>query len=136
MHLVLRSTQAKGEWSFIRHAKTVKNILEKFARKYGIKLISVANVGNHLHLHIQLGNRYTYAPFIRAITGSIALKIKGRTTKKLKFWDRRPFTRIVIGRWAYLGMQDDIKINQLEGETGSRIHAELIVRGPRWAETG
>jgi hypothetical protein len=134
MHLVLKSSKAKGPWSFQRHTKTIKHIIEKFAGKYGIKLISVANVGNHLHLHVQLGNRFTYAPFIRAVTGSIALKIKGRGGSN-KFWDQRPFSRIVIGRQGYLRMEDYIKINKLEGETGSRVLAELIVRGPRWAET-
>src|SRR5437868_5410941 len=70
MHLVLRSSKAKGDWSFTRpkNAAMIKLITNKFAAKYGVKIYSAANVGNHLHFHIKLSNRHTYRPFIRAIT--------------------------------------------------------------------
>lgn len=105
MHLVLRSTKAKGAWSFRRtvNRSKIETIINKFARKYGVRILSIANVGNHLHLNIQLGNRFTFKPFIRAITSAIAMAITGlnRWTKKklgdIKFWDYRPYSRIVIG---------------------------------------
>jgi hypothetical protein len=34
---------------------------------------------------------------------------------ELKFWDRRPFTRVVKGFKAYLNLRDYIEINRLEG---------------------
>ena len=40
MHLVLRSSQATGAFSFKRHRITVQTILYKFAKKYGIKVQS------------------------------------------------------------------------------------------------
>ena len=40
--------------------KKIKAILAKFTTKYGIQILSMASVGNHLHLHIKLNNRYTY----------------------------------------------------------------------------
>ena len=52
MHLILRSTKAKGEWSFWKpmNKEHIKSIVQKFSSKYGIKVLSFANVGNHLHL--------------------------------------------------------------------------------------
>lgn len=125
MHLVLRSTAAKGSWSFSKpeNAAKINSIIAKFAFVYGVKILSMANVGNHLHLHLRLHTRLAYKPFIRAITGSIAMAITGKTRwngdrsgqmKPLMFWDLRPFTRIVIGFKALLQVKDYIKINQLE----------------------
>ncbi len=155
MHLVLRSSKAKGSWSFNRteNYKKIKAILTKFTTKYGIQVLSMASVGNHLHLHIKLTNRYTYKPFIRAITAAIAMAVTKRSrwsqssstsdektdsmesargvissSKKWKFWDYRPFTRVILGFKNLLTLKDYIKINQLEGFYG-RQHAELIIKG-------
>jgi REP element-mobilizing transposase RayT len=144
MHLVLRSSRAKGDWSFRRAAnrKKIENILAKFSRRFSVKILSIGNVGNHLHLQIQLSNRFTYRPFIRAITAAIAMAVTGRNrwtvagsgksstegTGKLKFWDYRPYTRIVIGFRALLGLRDYIRINQLEGYGYHRREAEFFVR--------
>lgn len=152
MHLVLRSSQAKGEWSFLRsrNAKVVKSVVEKFAFVYGVRVLSLVNVGNHLHLHIRLGNRFGYKPFVRAITGSIAMAITGKnrwTRAKIaraeadsrlraapsstaitsaeakrvatavapRFWDHRPFTRVVAGFQPVLRLLDYLRINEIEG---------------------
>src|SRR4051812_38036681 len=66
MHLVLRSSQARGDWSFKRprNAARIRELTQKFAQRHGIKVLSMANVGNHLHFHIRLTNRFTYRPFI------------------------------------------------------------------------
>jgi len=143
MHLALRSTKAVGDRSFLKKATAhkIQLILKKFATKYGVKLISVANVGNHLHIHLKLFNRHTYAPFIRATTSAIAMAATGvsrsKTLVKLgikKFWDYRPFTRIVIGLRGWLSMQDYVAINQLEGRGYSRMSAQAHVwmRAGRW----
>ncbi len=148
-HMVLRSSKAKGEWSFLRpkNARAVREIFTRFSRKYGVKVVQLVNVGNHLHVHIKLTNRHTYKPFIRAVTGAIAMAITGRTrwnptahlksmsTKtsgkektKLKFWDYRPFTRVVMGWRAILTLKDYLKINELEGRGYSRATARNLLQ--------
>lgn len=152
MHIVLRSTQAKGSKSFYRYRKPITEILSKFADKYGIKIVTFANAGNHLHLQIKLSNRFAYFKFIRAVTAAIAMKVGGvnRWTKKLatyevkqhemaqqtssssdrlrnRFWDRRPFSRVVESFKAYLNLKDYIRINQLEGEGYCRKGARFEV---------
>lgn len=145
MHLVLRSTKAKGAKSFIRHRKFIDETLTKFANKYGVAIVSSGNAGNHLHLQIKLATRYSYKPFIRAVTGVIAMKIGGvsRWTKgeskqvsgiyedsriqSKRFWDRRPFTRIVESFKAYSNLKNYVRVNELEGFGKSRIFARMEV---------
>lgn len=140
MHLVLRSSKAKGTWSFrsSRNSKRVYEIITKFSSRYAIHILSMANVGNHLHFHIQLTHRQTYKPFIRAITSAIAMAVTGvsRWNKtaanglkpsRLHFWDQRPFTRIIIGFRAILNLTDYIRINQLEGLGYTRSVARHII---------
>jgi REP element-mobilizing transposase RayT len=125
MHLVLRSSKAKGEWAFWRanHKAVIAKIINHFARKNGVKILSLANVGNHLHIHLKLSSRFTYPAFIRAITSAITTSITGCSKiarlKKVasdRFWDYRPFTRVIVGGYKALAyMRDYMFINQLEG---------------------
>lgn len=129
MHFVLRSTQATGAWSFTRHRQKIHQIIQKFGQKFGVKVHSMANVGNHLHLHLQFTSRLTYKPFIRAITAAIMMAVtkssrwnqprnvsmNSNGSRNTRFWDRRPFSRIVQSFRAQLTLKDYIAINHLEG---------------------
>ncbi len=142
MHLILKSSKAVGPWSFrsSRNEKQIKVIIRKFSSKFGVKILSLANVGNHLHFQIKLTNRFTYIPFIRAVTAAIAMAITGnnkwnptpktgkRKNKSERFWDYRPFSRIVFGRRGFLTLRDYININQLEGFGLRRDRATLILK--------
>jgi len=136
MHLVMRSSKAKGKWSFKSRANEIKirGLVAKFSLKNGIKVLSLANVGNHLHFHIKLSNRYTYNRFIRGLTASIAMAVTGASRwnplkKKAsdKFWDYRPFTRIIESYKYFLILRDYIQINNLEGIGVRRLEARFIL---------
>lgn len=145
IHLVLRSTKAKGEWSFKRpkNDSKIRDIVKRFSQKFGVKTLSVANVGNHLHLQIKLGNRFTYAPFIRSLTASIAMAVTGASrwkpfelrlskknpNEKVKdsFWDYRPFSRVIQSLRGFLNLRDYMRINQMEGFGFSRVEARFII---------
>lgn len=136
LHLVLRSTKATGQWSFIRskNKNRITQIVSKFSSKYGIKILSLANVGNHLHFQIKLSNRLAYFPFIRAVTAAIAMAVTGssrwsplKQSAKDKFWDYRPFTRVVESFRGFLNLRDYIRINQLEGLGYRRNEARFIL---------
>ena len=134
MHIVLRSTKAKGKWGFRRHQVKIKQILNKFSTRYGVRVLSFANVGNHLHLHIKLSSRHTYKAFIRGLTSAIAMAVTGfnRWNKPPKawkgFWDYRPFSRIIVSFKEYLNLRDYIYINRLEGFGYRRGQAVWIVK--------
>lgn len=138
MHLVLRSSLAVGKQSF-RYGKNpqlIKEVIGKFSDKYSVKILSLANVGNHIHIHLQLTYREGYIPFIRAVTAALAMAITGLSRwnpgKGIRFWDRRPFTRIVMGFKDRLRLQDYIEVNQLEGLGNSRADARIIIE--EWKE--
>lgn len=78
MHVVLRSTLARGARSFSREANRVllDRLLTKHSQKFGVQLLGVGNAGNHLHLRLKVDSREQYFGFIRALTGEIALKFK------------------------------------------------------------
>jgi REP element-mobilizing transposase RayT len=100
LHVVMRSTRARGEWSMLRpqNARKVKQVVNEAARKHGIKLYRFANVGNHLHLLFQARKVENLRAFMREISGSIAFQITGaKKSNPLqgKFWDLLPYSRVV-----------------------------------------
>jgi REP element-mobilizing transposase RayT len=165
MHLVLRSSLATKEWSFKKpkNEQIIKRIVTQFAEKYGVKVYSLGNAGNHLHFHLKLTNRFTYKAFVRSITGAIAMAVTGSSRKNPlkkilsiaveknplsnplayrvrkegqfkispRFWDYRPFTRVVQSLRAFLNLKDYIQINQLEGFGCDRSEARYIITDAR-----
>lgn len=145
MHVVLRSTHARGEWSFRRprNESRVQRIVAGATHKYGVKLISLANVGNHLHMQLKFGSRQGYLRFIRVVTGAIAKHVmsaacaddsrtvvrkRGERGGRFHFWDRRPFTRIVVSLNAILNLRDYVAINRLEGAGFNRDFARYLIK--------
>jgi REP element-mobilizing transposase RayT len=132
MHLVLRSSKATGDWSFKKraHERKIVELLNKFSRRHGVHVYNLANVGNHLHFHIKLSRRHSYFRFIRALTAAIAMAVTGSSRwnpLKSKFWDHRPFTRIVQGYRQFLTLKNYININIFEGMGFPRSHARLVL---------
>ena len=112
MHIVMRSSMAKGSRSFLQpaRAKRLSLLVKKLGKEKGVKVYRFANSGNHLHLLIQPSSRQAYLHFVRAFSGLVARVTLGKERgkaltseelkKKLKeasktFWDARPFSRIV-----------------------------------------
>ncbi len=109
LHLILKSSRAKGTQSFLKHQKQIQFQLDKQAKKFGVRIYRYSNVGNHLHLLIKIHSRREYKKFIRAVSSliqGIVTKTLGANQKvrrektqdqKLKeiFWDFRPFSRVV-----------------------------------------
>lgn len=137
MHVVLRSSLAVGKWSLraIENIKIVERTVRKLAQKHGIKVYKFANVGNHIHLLIRLGHRFSFAPFIRALTGIIAAKVTGTRKKsplKEYFWDFRPWSRIVEWGNAYAAAKSYVIQNEMEA-TGQRPYGKRRRQAPKRA---
>jgi REP element-mobilizing transposase RayT len=146
IHLTLRSTKAKGPLSLRRKRHAIEDAVRRQAAQARIKLLRLANVGNHLHLHIKLPNdvlhRDEYRRFIRAITGLIArLALNAergapRLARGERFWDLRPYTRVLSSWREHLWLVDYININQLEGMGVDRALAKEMVRPSILVESG
>lgn len=87
------------------------------AKKYGFKVFKFANVGNHLHVLVQISKLKLWAAFIRELTGKIGLIMKMTLGLMEKFWAYRPHTRIIRG-WqrAFKIAKDYVELNILEAE--------------------
>jgi hypothetical protein len=98
MHLVIRASMAKGNLSLLKKEKEIQRIISKQAKSFGIKVYRSANGGNHLHMIVLPRSRSSFHGFVRSITGLIARLILGAekaNPRGLKFWDKRPFTRVI-----------------------------------------
>jgi REP element-mobilizing transposase RayT len=100
IHLVMKSSLARGEQSFLskKRAKRIEDLIYRQGNLHGVKVYRFANSGNHLHLLIQPISRKAFLKYVRAISGLIARITLGAKKGKalgLKFWDARPFTRII-----------------------------------------
>ncbi len=139
MHISLRSTKAVGVHSFqnSRIRKRVSDFVHSFSKQKGVHIINFANVGNHLHLHVKLTNKTLYKAWIRGLSSGLAMLSMGlEGFKKLnkneqKFWDHRPFSRVIQSFKHFLNTRAYIEINILEGMGIPRKQAEQIIYGLR-----
>jgi REP element-mobilizing transposase RayT len=118
-HTVMRSTHARGGYSFLlkKNQKSLRRIVYGAAKLFYIKIDRYVNVGNHIHLLIKAPSRQAQANFFRTISALIARQItnsrKGTPSKLKKFWDGKPFTRLVAWR-AYKAVSHYLTLNSLE----------------------
>jgi REP element-mobilizing transposase RayT len=139
VHLCLRSTKAVGRHSFLNPSLSKK--VDIFVRSYsahkGVEILNFANVGNHIHLHVKLINNTLYRAWIRGLSSGLAMLSMGlEGFKKLreqgkKFWDHRPYSRVIQSFKHFLATKAYIEINVLEGMGMARKLAELVVYGSR-----
>ena len=85
IHFVLRSTWAMGPHSFLarRNRQVIERIIQKFAKKFGVRIYRQAINSNHLHLLLRITNRVLYRAFIRAVSGKIASHVMGQQSFKV-----------------------------------------------------
>lgn len=117
MHLVLRSSMAKGEKSFLHpsRAQRIEKMVRRLGKQQGVRVLRYSNGGHHLHMLVLPRSRKAFHNFVRSISGVAARLSLGRergkatplsVSKNFKsdqnthkhFWDARPFTRIV--KWG------------------------------------
>jgi hypothetical protein len=124
MHLVLRSSLAIYNRSLLKHRSQVDRIIRNQAEKFGVRLYRYENVGNHIHLLVKTGHRFLLIRFLRSVSGLIARTVlkAERGTKRLgsneltalRFWDARPYSRVVEWGRAYKNMCDYMDKNKLQ----------------------
>lgn len=135
MHICLRSTRAVGQHSFLakNNRTKVKSFVMAFSAKKGVQILSFANVGNHLHLHVKLTNTHLYRAWIRGLTSGLAMLamglqgLKRLKNLKQKFWNQRPFSRVIQSFRHFLNTKAYMEINVLEGMGTPRPEAEQLI---------
>lgn len=136
IHFVLRSEWAVGKDSFLipHHRKMIERIIQRFAKKFGVRIYRQAINSNHIHLLLRITNRVLYRAFIKAVSGKIAsLIMHGQSFKSFKksssllfagdgvtnqrqqrFWEFRPFSRIVSWGRDFKNCVNYLKQNTLD----------------------
>lgn len=120
MHLTLRSSKARGEYSFRfdkNRIQKIEKVVRLQAKKFGVEIFRYANVGNHLHLLVKASYRQGFISFLRSISGIIARIALGaeKGMAKLKnvshFWDQRPWTRILLTWTEFINVKKYVEQN-------------------------
>lgn len=136
LHVVMRSARARGELSMLapRNKRRVERSLAEIARKRGIRVYRVANVGNHLHLLLKTPDRRALSAFLRELAGRIAMLITGAAKGRAqKFWYGLAYSRIVSWGRDFKGVHLYLIQNLFEA-TGV-LTQKMKARGvrARWA---
>lgn len=141
IHFVLRSEWATGRYSFLvaKNRTVIGRILDRFAKKFGVRIYQKSINSNHIHLLLKITNRTLYKAFIKSISGQIASHVmeqqsfklfqkrrhlsergdglptvKSTNLKQQGFWQFRPFSRIVNWGKDFKICTSYIKQNVLE----------------------
>ena len=122
VHLVLKSSSAKGKMSLLTHKLKVKKILDDRAKQFHVKIHKQENMGNHIHVVASFARREGFQHFLRTVTALIAREVtgarKGRPFGR-RFWDELAFTRVVMGWRDYRSVTNYLKKNEIEREHGA-----------------
>jgi hypothetical protein len=152
IHLTLKSQKAKGAWSFLapKNRQIVNQILKKQAKKWGVQLADVANVGNHLHIKLRFKYRAGFQNFLRSVTSLIARKITSarrgykitgekvseqsltKSKDTTKFWQGLAFTRVIKTRIEELQLRGYFEANRVQAAKGERARSQFLDEFNAW----
>jgi REP element-mobilizing transposase RayT len=130
LHLVLRSSRARGSWSLHVHERRTRELVHRLARKFGVRVYRFANSGNHLHLLVKAPTREASQNYLRALAGMLARAVTGaRKGRPIvgKFWDHLAFSRVVAWGKDFTRTRRYVITNEIEaagmGDLGGRKSA-------------
>jgi REP element-mobilizing transposase RayT len=125
LHIVLRSTRAKRDWSLLRpaFAAQIRRRIRTLARRYDLTLYGYANSGNHIHILGRARSRRGFQSFLKVFAGVTARLVTGARKGKPvgRFWDRLAYSRIVSWGRDYRAVGAYVKQNADEA-LGLRPH--------------
>ena len=136
-HLVLKSQKAKGLWSFLlpKNAQIVNETLKEKAKRWGITISEVVNVGNHLHIKCKFSDRTNFQNFLRSTTSLIARRItKSARGRKLSsgFWQGLAFTRVIKTKYEELQLTGYFKANRIQAKKGEEARTQYLTKFNAW----
>ena len=133
LHVVLRSSQATGAQSLKRFDGKISEILNRQCEVHGVRVYARANAGNHLHLVLKAPSRRALRGFLKAVCGLIARKVTGSERGAAgaarigpqgdRFWDARPFSRVVSWGRDFVGVKNYLHLNRVEAIGFSRCES-------------
>lgn len=139
IHLVLKSDKAKGKYSFLtlKNKPLVESIIADKAKRFGVRVAEIANVGNHLHIRIRVKSREGFQKFLKSITCLIARKVTGaRKGKKFgRFWQGLAFTRVLTSAFEELQLRGYIEANRVQTQRGYKQRKTFLDEFNNWVQS-
>jgi len=136
IHLVLKSHKAKGPWSFLtpKNQALIQKVLTERAKKWGVQIAEIVNVGTHLHIKCRFKYREGFQNFLRSVTSLIARGItqSRRGVKVGKFWQGLAFTRVLKTSFEELQLKGYFKANLREAQKGPKAREEFLEKFNAW----
>lgn len=109
IHIVIRSTKARGPHSFANNRKRLDQELRRCSIKWGIKVYRRVWVWDHLHAIIKIPNRTLYKNWIRELNSAIVRSLKAKD-----FFELRPYTRVIEWGKHLLQAKSYLELNEME----------------------
>jgi REP element-mobilizing transposase RayT len=116
LHVVLRSTRARGAWSLRRADARLREAMRAHARRTSVRVYEYANSGNHLHLLVRARHRADFQAFLRSFAGIAARLVTGarRGRPVGRFWDTLAYSRVLTWGRQFTRVREYIVQNELE----------------------
>ncbi len=130
MHLMFRSSRARGSWNFLRKPRAIEEKARALAKKYRVRVFHYTNVGNHLHFTVQAASRRELQSFLRVLPQAIAFLVTGtRKGKPIgRFWDHLAFSRVVAWGKDKYRMANYHEKNRLEAQGEERDRVDYLYK--------
>ena len=129
LHLVLkihREALGRGSLRSPQKMKLMHQLVQKYSRKFFIKIEQITIQGDHLHLLIRTSRRSFFQHFFRVLAGQISQQLakhrmvtdtpNGLAAQARGLWKHRPFSRVVKGWRSYEIVRDYIQLNEKEAQ--------------------
>jgi REP element-mobilizing transposase RayT len=116
LHVVLRSTRARGAWSLRRVEARLREAMKALARRTSVRVYDYANAGNHLHLLVRAKQRSGFQAFLRSFAGIAARLVTGARRGQAvgRFWDELAYSRVVSWGREFTRVREYVAQNELE----------------------
>ncbi len=118
LHLVFKSTKAKGQWSFLapRNKGVIHLLLDAAQKKWNGKIHRFENVGNHLHIIAQFKKRSDFQSFLREFTQKVMFQVTGakKGNPQGKFFASIAYSRVIEWGKSYRAAKNYLWKNALE----------------------
>ena len=110
MHIVLKSTKARGIHSFVNHRYKIETVISTTSAENQIIIYGKAVNFNHIHLVVQLSSEENYKAWIRLLPARIT-QVMGYQEN---LFDLRPHSTIVEWGRQFRNVLDYQLFNQME----------------------
>lgn len=138
VHVTMRSVVCTKGITLRKHTAGINKYILKFSEKFAVRVYKHSVNSNHIHIVMRVKDRKQFVDFIRALSGSIALKMKLKYNIVQDFWQERPFTRLVswgrdfqnVCKYIFKNFKETVGFINYTPRTNRYTVIEKLVKAP------